>query len=263
MEVSQSIINHNQTASETQSQLSNPNNSRLFVAVIISVLLTAVITGSSVYFLQKSANEKIISTLEQKIASIEMQVSEKKPLIEEGSGVIQASPTPTLPPTDEMMTYKDPMGRYTFRYPSNWKILDKVPEKFRAAPSYLEGGNLEEWLNGKMMEESCIGPILQNISDPNQLIVFEIVDAKSDGIFCWTSGYFMDDNKWKVAESYIYPVGSSNVYEPEWKGDYIKIERVKESKKFIAFAALVNYETFQLKGEDAFQSIISSFQFTN
>lgn len=72
----------------------------------------------------------------------------------------------------------------------------------------------------------------------------------------------MDDDKWKVAERYIYPLGSGRVYEPEWKGDYLKMEKVAESNGLTAFVALVNYETFQLKGEEALRLITSSFRFT-
>lgn len=157
--------------------------------------------------------------------------------------------------------YSDPDGRYKFSYPSNWKVLEKVPEKFRLKPSYVETDNIEEWLSGKMLGETCGGPIIQNTSDTNQLIVFEVVDAKGGGGFCWSLGYFMDEDKWKVAEKYAYPIGSNNLHEPEWRGDYLKMEKAAESNEFIAFVSLVNYETFQLQGEDVLQSIISSFQF--
>lgn len=245
--------------SETLQQPKSGNN-KLFVVVAASILLTATVVGFAVYFWQKTVNEETISTLEQKVSSLEKQISEERPMVEEDTG--QASPTLTQTPTDQMIIYKDPNSRYTFRYPSSWKVIDKVPEKFRAATSYVESGDLEEWLGGKMMAETCRGPILQNTSDTNQLIVFEIVDARGDGGFCWSLGYFMDDDKWKVSERYAYPVGSNNLHEPEWKGDYFKMEKAKESSAFIAFVSLVNYETFQLKGEDVLQSIISSFQFT-
>lgn len=255
MEINQPSTNQNLTGPDVQPQQIGSNR-KLFVTVVISVLLTSMLTGSAVYFWQKSENEKVVNDLEQKVTSLEEQISTLKK--------VGTAPQPTSSSAaDEMMQYTDPNGRYTFRYPSSWKILDKVPEKFRATPSYVEDGDLKKWLGGKMMAETCSGPVLQNMEDRNQLIALEIVDTKSDGGFCWSSGYFMDGNKWKVVERYVYPLGSGRSYEPEWKGDYLKMEKVAESKGLTAFVALVNYETFQLKGEEALRLIISSFQFTD
>lgn len=86
------------------------------------------LTGSVVYFWQRPKDEKVVGGMPQ---------------------------------------YTDPNGRYTFRYPSNWKVLDRVPQKFRSVPLYGEDGDLEGWLNGKMMAGTCRGPVLQNTDDEN------------------------------------------------------------------------------------------------
>ncbi len=74
MEINQSLTNQSLTGPKVQPQQAGPNQ-KLFVAVAISVLLTAILIGSAVYFWQKSVKEKTISSLEQKIALLEKQVS--------------------------------------------------------------------------------------------------------------------------------------------------------------------------------------------
>lgn len=74
MENTQSSPNQNLTEATAQQQTS-PSNSKLLIVVTISVLLTTVITGLAVYIWQKSANEEAIGSMEQKIASLEEQVS--------------------------------------------------------------------------------------------------------------------------------------------------------------------------------------------
>jgi len=55
----------------------NQNKNNLLKTVIPSVLATAVIVGLGVYLWQKSTNEKVVQTLEQKISALEQQVSIK------------------------------------------------------------------------------------------------------------------------------------------------------------------------------------------
>ncbi len=212
-----------------------------FIEVVVLVVILVIAVAAGTYYLGRTANRT-------------------QPL----STVVPTSQTqPAIPrqTSTEIKVYTDPSGNYKFSYPSNWEVLDKVPDKFRARPSYVESGNIKEWLSGKMLGESCRGPVLQNTSDTSQLIVFEIVDAKGDGGYCWSVGYFMDENKWQVSKEYAYPVGSNNLRKPEWKGDYFKMESAGKSNQSMATVALVNYETFQLKGQDVLQSIISSFKF--
>lgn len=55
----------------------NQNKNKLLLTVVFSVLLTAVVVGSVIYMWQKSANEKVVQNLEQKISVLEQQVSIK------------------------------------------------------------------------------------------------------------------------------------------------------------------------------------------
>lgn len=61
---------------EIEPQL-DQNKNRLLLIFIFSVLLTAVVVGLGVYLWQKSANEKMVQSLEQKISVLEQQVSIK------------------------------------------------------------------------------------------------------------------------------------------------------------------------------------------
>jgi len=63
---------------EAQPQQVSLNISRLFMIVTFSVLLTAIITGSAIYFWQKSENQKAIGVLEREISILREQVSEIK-----------------------------------------------------------------------------------------------------------------------------------------------------------------------------------------
>jgi len=93
MENTQPLPSQNFTETATKRQ-SGIGDSRLFVIVVISVLLTAMITGSAVYFWQKSVNKKAISNLEQKISSLEKQVS----IVEKTKPGPQAVPSSSLTP---------------------------------------------------------------------------------------------------------------------------------------------------------------------
>ncbi len=257
-------------ANETMSQIpnqgeesvqnSNPRKYNIIIIVIISVLLTAIVTGLLVYYWQKTSNEKSMSTMENEISTLKQQISDDEITTEDVT--VQVSPTEPVLPTENDNLYTDPNGRFTFLLPNNWEVTEKVPDKFRAQTSYVENGDVEGWSKGKMMSEKCRGPILQNTSDPNQLIAFEILETNGDGAFCWSTGYFMDDDKWKVSESYTYPVGSNTSHVPDWKGDFLMMKTAEENSVNIAIASLINFETYQLIGEEDLDTIISSFEFT-
>ncbi len=175
----------------------------------------------------------------------------------------------------EMKVYNDSNNRFSFSYPSNWKIVSSVPEKYldhdiSSKPNWKEYYNSTEgqnyWLSGKMFVGNCRGPILQNINDGNQLIAFEVVEANSDGGWCWSVGHFFEGDKWKVAENYMYPITQDNsgkLITPEWKGDFFKYQNVDKNSSWLVSAGLANIGTYSLKGLEDFQKIISSFKFAN
>lgn len=134
MAISESSI-QNQITAEIQSQQNNPDSNKLFIAIIISVLTTAIITGSVVYFWQKSAKERIVNDLEQKIASLRERTS-MLPRVEPSprpSKSLALSPTltyiipvasltPTTTPSASWKMYTNTKYGYSINYPSEYRI---------------------------------------------------------------------------------------------------------------------------------------------
>lgn len=73
----------------------NQNKNKLLLTVVFSVLLTAVVVGSVVYMWQKSANEKVVQNLEQKISVLEQQISIK-------DSTVPVNNLPPSPTTEEI-----------------------------------------------------------------------------------------------------------------------------------------------------------------
>jgi len=124
METEQPSSNQSPMETETQPQQLSSSNNKLFVIVAASVFLTAIVTGSAVYFWQKSANEKAISRLEQKISSLEEQV----PTMEEVKIPTRPTPSPVLSPTPitdpaaNWKTYKNEKYSYSIKYPPTAEV---------------------------------------------------------------------------------------------------------------------------------------------
>ena len=115
MEDKQSSTGSNFMETITQQQ-ANSNNSSLLMTVTISILLTAVITGSIVYFWQKSVNEEIVSSLKQKIVSLENQMT---------VDTSTDQPIPPIDPTENWQTYTNTKYGYEIKYPPSWFVYDK------------------------------------------------------------------------------------------------------------------------------------------
>lgn len=88
---------------EIQPQQVSQNN-KLVPTVLISILLTALIVGTGIYFWQKSVNDTAVKNLEQKVSSLEQQISAMK---NEQTAI---QPTPKNPQTT-------PTGVKTFSIP--------------------------------------------------------------------------------------------------------------------------------------------------
>lgn len=179
-------------------------------------------------------------------------------------------------------TYSDPQKIYSFQYPSNWEVLDEVPQNYKSVlfdPS-ISGWKLEDWLNSKMFTDKCRGPILRNTKVDTTLIAFEIVEKNRDGGFCWsngdfttkykrtikiqTSSYQVDVIKWRLGD-YAFPVTKDNSgqkYSPEWKGDLFQQMSIPtQNSKYNAFAALVYKDGTDDIAEQVYDQIISTFKF--
>lgn len=179
-----------------------------------------------------------------------------------------STPTPisTVVPdeTADWKTYTDSKNIYSFKYPDNWQILNSVPTIFQSVKSYVDGEDINVWLKSKMFAKSCSGPIIQNNENKNIIIAFEIISPKqTDGGYCWSNGYFTDDKKWKIANKYVYPIGSNITIEPEWKGDYFIMKNASPSTSgYKASLALFDRETYKLLEENTLNQILSTFKFS-
>jgi|GEM_PF-5490420 len=130
MENTQSIPSQQSSTPSAQQHVSQ-NNSRLFVVVVTSVLVTAALTGSIVFFWQKSANEKVVNSLEQKLTSLEEQIS----IVKNAEIVKQPISTPALStmPAADLTTnwevYKNTRIGYQIKFPQDFEIVKgPVPE---------------------------------------------------------------------------------------------------------------------------------------
>jgi hypothetical protein len=123
----------NQNTAETKAQPPQTSSkNKLFWVVVISVLLAAITSGSVVYFWQKSANNKAINSMEQKITSLEKQISTVNRATTKSQPT--SSPEPlsshSADPTANWSLYVDPQNKFEFLYPPTYtlgKLGDRLP----------------------------------------------------------------------------------------------------------------------------------------
>lgn len=224
-------IANSQQTTVTQSTIDSEPKANNFLVILLSILLlfSVLIAGFFAYQTQKLVNE--LTTLKNEPAPITVLQPTLEPVVVE-SPVSIANPSPMA------NLYQDPIKKYSFSYSSQYKIVPSVPTLF-------DGTMLDQ------VKNNCRGPVLQNILDPNVLIVMEIVPASPDGSFCWSNGTFTKDDKWMVSEI----VG--------WKGDYFVMKQVQNSTNYLGFVGLANKGTYKLKGLEDLNQILSTFKFTN
>lgn len=133
--------NHRET---TVSQDFQPNNSKLFEFVVISVLLTAVITGLSVYIWQKTVNERSVQKLNQKITTYESPNS----LIGDKYTARQTTSSQEISPIPTQSTHQDQIisnlkeyvnkdFNISISYPDNWKLTETNNDNFSEVTDQL------------------------------------------------------------------------------------------------------------------------------
>jgi len=130
MENTQSLPNRQSTEPFVQQQ-ADQNNNKLFVVITISILLTGLITGSIVYFWQRTANEQVVNGLEQELDSLKEQISTVKKVETVTQPISQPvlSPIPTTDLTTNWEVYKNTRIGYEIKYPKDFKIVKgPVPE---------------------------------------------------------------------------------------------------------------------------------------
>lgn len=140
METRQISTNQNSMENEVSIQQGGANNSRLFLIVAMGILLTAVIVGSAVYLWQKSANKKVVSSLERKIISLEEQIStmKKSEMVPElTSSPPVLSPTPTTNPEEVWKLYSNKKYNFSIRYPAGWKYLEVPTSTYQTETDQL------------------------------------------------------------------------------------------------------------------------------
>lgn len=139
MENEQLSSNQNLIETENQQQISS-SNTKLFVIVAVSVLLTAIIVGPAVYSWQKLTSEKTISSLEQKISSLEEQISimKKAEIAPEPTSVPPVlSPTSTTDSEEVWKSYSNKKYNFSIRYPKGWKYLEVPTSTYQTETDQL------------------------------------------------------------------------------------------------------------------------------
>lgn len=130
MEAKQSFLNQNLPVIGDQPQQAGINSNRLSIFIVISVLFTGVVTGSLVYLWQKTANKKIINSLEQKITFLEKQILMMKDIeiTSQPTFSPELSPTPKVDLTANWETYINTKIGFSFQYPKAWTKKEPVAE---------------------------------------------------------------------------------------------------------------------------------------
>lgn len=75
MEDKQSSLSQDMIIAEEKLQKYKLSNFRLLIIVIITFLLTILLLGLNVYFWQNSASKEMVNNLDQKISSLDEEVS--------------------------------------------------------------------------------------------------------------------------------------------------------------------------------------------
>lgn len=225
------------------------NNSRLFLVVAMSVLLTAVLVGSTVYFWQKSAYEKAITGLEQKISSLEGQILaiNRAEITPQPTSSPALSPTSVTDPTADWKTYIDTTYSFSLKYPPLWYVA-KGNEHAPSIPSSM---------TEIIKLQSKVGTVDVSIIPWHNNLKKDLREELSSFI----SGYFGD---WDVSYE-----NTQVDEEPALRGSYVQSAMGSQTK--VIFTAVEKddgvffFQTqFDLEDPsrfDIYNQILSTFQF--
>ena len=250
MKNTQSPLNQQSTKGASEQKITQ-NNIRLFVVIAISILLTVIITGWTVYFWQKLANGKEISNLKQEIVILKNQLSQVHDTA--------TKPTQADESIVEWEKYVNPEHKISFKYPKNIFVYHdtSTPETQYWSNKPNGGAPLELGVDGVWLNMSFSDPgftmtmFYKNIINDlainesiSQSAVTKLSNIETDGIKGAT--YFQGTPENFVGEkAYSYEavwIKGENVYRLSLSA--FSKQRLKEYKK-------------------TFDQILSTFKFTN
>lgn len=134
--------NHRET---TVPQKIIPSNNKLLVAVVISVLVTAVTSGLTVYFWQKAVHEKDVQKLNKKNTSLRSKISLKG----EENAIQRTTLSQDIPSITTQSIHQDQIisnlkeyvnkdYNISINYPDNWTLTAEINnDKFSGLPDQL------------------------------------------------------------------------------------------------------------------------------
>lgn len=235
MGTEQLSTNQNLIETQTQPQQSSSGNNKLVVTAAASVLLTAIVSGLAVYFWQKSVNEKSINNLEQKIVSLEEQISTIKK--------VEISPQPTSLPVLFPTPTTETATNWKTHTNSDYNFIVKYPPTLKSQVLAAGAGTKEALQNARSfyiydpeLEETYI----------NRYISFEVLGIEPSYGEEWTKTQTTVGNK--TATKLINSISSSNfdVYLVELNDDQGIIEIYVSNSKDKKVVVDQILSTFQL-----------------
>jgi hypothetical protein len=258
--------NQNLAGAEGQTRQANAKDNKLFVVVTVSVLLTATIVGSAVYFWQKSVNDEVISSLEQKVASLEEQISTMENVATQPSKRSISPPPSIAKSTANWKTYNSENLGFTFRYPPS-VIKIKTGDVNRLGPAV------------SLVTESKYSQVQEENVDITPIVIYvgNVNSVRQDyyyGGYKWTKAIIdslsslnvnetkqgAKENITKKGSIIIDGVQASKfIVNPNEGEAYVGVALIRgdSSYLFVYFPSKSNIT------ETTFSQILSTFKFTN
>lgn len=208
------------------------SSKKLCIAVLISILLTSLFVGSSVYFWQKSVNEEMVDSLEQKIASLE-----------------------TANSIADWETYANKAKGYSAKYPQNTYMRDVCPDEELTLANRENysgyGGNKNEE-PGPTKKETCVRDFRYSL---------EII-THADAVYLEVPE---SNSEYAISEENIMLSGISGTkYTATWIAEDRSPAPLWYSKVLVEH----NNKTYEIyfsdkENELLFDQILSTFEFTD
>ncbi|OGH10466.1 MAG: hypothetical protein A2857_02105 [Candidatus Levybacteria bacterium RIFCSPHIGHO2_01_FULL_36_15] len=230
------------------------NNPFITLKTFVLIMIIILLTGGFVYVKYYYSPIKLPKKIVQKTSNKKLPTPTPGPI--------------TLAPEGNFHTLKL-NNTYTFQYPLNWNVVDKIPEAYKTKPFGTVG-----WKEGKMFGD-CKDAVLQNSNADSSLIVIETQEQKNySDKHCWSNGDFSDnylrqitinDNtvNIKVSRWKISPYEENiEIQNPVWNGDiFQQYTFVNQDTNTRVVLGLYYQDGKDYTAELAFNQILSSFRF--